>query len=254
MTLPPDPIRLELLKHVERAVRPVVAPRARKMQMRAELLAHLSELYEEESKRGSIPGVVLESAVARFGEPAELTRSLQESVSRWSRWLAWFTAGKPTGQQSMFAVAARFTTAMLMLVGVLMVPLWMIVMFRFAGDWDTLRFLLRVTAVMFIVYAIGAFVLTLISQAMVRVWLGGFLRRGALLRAAALTVTSGMISYLLVAGFFAGIFGQLAAIWSEFPLLRGFLIFGSFMLLAGTFAHVQEVRRESEWTDLVLSD
>ena len=42
---------LPLMKQVERAVRPVPAGRKRKLQMREELLAHLSAIYQEELPR-----------------------------------------------------------------------------------------------------------------------------------------------------------------------------------------------------------
>jgi hypothetical protein len=65
---------------VERAVRPVRASTSRKGKMREELLAHVVGVFEEECARlGDERAAVVRTAL-RFGNPAELTRQLQESV------------------------------------------------------------------------------------------------------------------------------------------------------------------------------
>jgi hypothetical protein len=70
----------ELMVHVERAVRPVRARPARKLKMRQELLAHLTGIYDEELARRGDPAAALAEARHRFGDPAALTRELQDSV------------------------------------------------------------------------------------------------------------------------------------------------------------------------------
>ena len=65
---------------VERAVRPVRASTARKRRMREELLAHVVGVFEEESARLGDERAVVERTALRFGNPAEVTRELQESV------------------------------------------------------------------------------------------------------------------------------------------------------------------------------
>ena len=65
---------------VERVVAPLHANPWRKNRIREELLAHLTALYEDEVTRSAEPSQALASALARFGEPAELTRNLQASV------------------------------------------------------------------------------------------------------------------------------------------------------------------------------
>jgi hypothetical protein len=65
---------------VERAVRPVRASTPRKRKMREELLAHLSGVFEEESARLGDDLAALERTAQRFGNPAELTSQLQETV------------------------------------------------------------------------------------------------------------------------------------------------------------------------------
>src|SRR4051812_28661698 len=69
-----------LMIHVERAVRPVRAGGKRKLAMRRELLAHLTAIYDEENARLGDETAALQAALARFGEPAQLTKELQETV------------------------------------------------------------------------------------------------------------------------------------------------------------------------------
>jgi hypothetical protein len=83
---------------VERAVRPVRAGARRKDRMREELLAHLTGIYDQERARHGDETAAREEAVRRFGQPAALTRGLQESltgedrltyfVERWIGWRA----------------------------------------------------------------------------------------------------------------------------------------------------------------------
>jgi hypothetical protein len=70
--------RLKVL--VERAVRPVRASTARKRKVREELLAHVVGVFEEESARLGDEQAALERTALRFGNPAEVTSQLQESV------------------------------------------------------------------------------------------------------------------------------------------------------------------------------
>jgi len=73
-----DP-RQELMTHVEQIVRPIAATQSTKLRMRRELLAHLDAAYREELARD--PDRAIDLAKARLGEPAEITRQLQRSVS-----------------------------------------------------------------------------------------------------------------------------------------------------------------------------
>ncbi len=70
----------ELMKAVERVVRPVRASLARKRRMRDELMAHVTALLDEEVRLPSPEGEALSRAVRRLGDPAELTVQLQQSV------------------------------------------------------------------------------------------------------------------------------------------------------------------------------
>jgi DNA-binding MarR family transcriptional regulator len=70
-------VRLEQMKIVERAVRPIQASTPRKRKMREELLAHLSAIYEQELTKLGNPQAALQAAAQRFGEPSELAQDLQ---------------------------------------------------------------------------------------------------------------------------------------------------------------------------------
>jgi hypothetical protein len=72
--------RIELMKIVERSVRPVPSSTPRKRKMREELLAHLSTIYEEELTRNGDVAIALKEAARRFGAPAELAHEFQASL------------------------------------------------------------------------------------------------------------------------------------------------------------------------------
>jgi hypothetical protein len=75
-----DLVLTQLKIIVERAVRPVLASTSCKWKMREELLAHVSDAFEEESARLGDDRAALERTALRFGNPAEVTGQLQESV------------------------------------------------------------------------------------------------------------------------------------------------------------------------------
>lgn len=76
-----------LRQQVERVVRPVVAAEPRKNRMREELLGHLTNLYEQELQRSNNEDRATAAALSRFGNPAELTRDLQQTVPQVERLL-----------------------------------------------------------------------------------------------------------------------------------------------------------------------
>jgi hypothetical protein len=65
---------------VERAVRPVRASTSRKRKIREELAAHVRGVFEEESAKLGDDHVALERTALRFGNPAEVTIQLQETI------------------------------------------------------------------------------------------------------------------------------------------------------------------------------
>ena len=71
---------IQLKTIVERAVRPVRASTSRKKKMREELLAHVCGVYDEESAKLVNNQTALERTALRFGNPAEMTSQLQDTV------------------------------------------------------------------------------------------------------------------------------------------------------------------------------
>jgi hypothetical protein len=118
--------KLELMKHVERAVRPVCAPWMQKMQMRTNLVTHLTALFEEEFVRHGDARAAVAQAIEQVGSPAELSAKLQYSVPRHTYWkckLGQAFFGLP--QESAFLRAARAAAfvALLLVVGIATHPL-----------------------------------------------------------------------------------------------------------------------------------
>jgi hypothetical protein len=75
----------KLMVLVERAVRPVRTNFSRKRQMREELLAHVTAIFEEEVEKSGDEGTALERTRQRFGDPREISSELQRSVPVWNR-------------------------------------------------------------------------------------------------------------------------------------------------------------------------
>jgi hypothetical protein len=75
-----DQCESELNRLIERIVVPIKASRGRKRRMREELLAHLSTVFAEELATAADETAALCATFARFGEPGNVTRDLQEAV------------------------------------------------------------------------------------------------------------------------------------------------------------------------------
>lgn len=112
-------IRVLQMKIVERAVRPVRSTIARRMKMREELLAHLTEIYDEERAAGHDPLAATQAAERRFGNPSELARGLQASVpwieqveAKLDRW----ATQRPHESVLKFLVRASVHTFLLLLI------------------------------------------------------------------------------------------------------------------------------------------
>jgi hypothetical protein len=76
-----DAVYTELEKLVERIVQPARASRSRKRDMQRELVAHVLAVFEEERVRLGDEQSALQRTVLRFGEPAELSDELQQSIT-----------------------------------------------------------------------------------------------------------------------------------------------------------------------------
>ncbi len=126
-----DSVLNELKALVDRAVRPVRATFARKRGMREELLAHLTEIYDEEAARLRDEHAALERAKERFGNPEELTTQLQQAVPRVDRcWSVLENVGyRPS--ESAWRLAARHFLVMLLIYSLLL-PIGM----ALTTNWD----------------------------------------------------------------------------------------------------------------------
>jgi ATP-dependent Clp protease ATP-binding subunit ClpC len=82
--------RIDLMKIVERTVRPVRGSTSCKRKMREELLAHLATIYEEELARRGDLAAALDAAAKRFGAPSELAREFEEALPFHER-ISYFT-------------------------------------------------------------------------------------------------------------------------------------------------------------------
>ncbi|MGC1275715.1 MAG: hypothetical protein WBC44_18555 [Planctomycetaceae bacterium] len=72
---------------VERAVRPVAGTLPRKKRMREELLAHVTEVFEQERERLGDEAAALAVTEQRFGDPGEVASQLESTVPAYDRLL-----------------------------------------------------------------------------------------------------------------------------------------------------------------------
>jgi hypothetical protein len=250
-----DAIKLELMKHVERAVRPVIAVSQTKMRMRRELLAHLSAAYEEElAVDGDAPHAV-ERASRRLGLPAELTEKFQESLSRGelrqARFEAWLRrrSGEALAHYAM-RVAAVWTV---FIIFVLLVTLGICIAFSLvmpsepALDGEKLVRFFYAAGTMLVLYPAAAILFVFAAELLPRVmgrslWglgMGWFL-------------TSALIIWLAYAAVFGTILGDAGVILSDWGAM-----FGPGLLvpacLAITMVCLEIVRRrQAQWLELAL--
>ncbi|HEX4589619.1 MAG TPA: hypothetical protein VH120_06800 [Gemmataceae bacterium] len=113
---------------VERAVRPVRASIGRKRKMREELLAHVVGVFEEERARLGDDRGALEQTALRFGNPAQVTSQLQESVPSGDS-TERFLEGRPGEATLRVLIRIAFGAVAWELLGVIAVLL--------AADWVT---------------------------------------------------------------------------------------------------------------------
>lgn len=107
-----DSTLMELKIIVERAVRPVTASMTRKRKIREELLAHVCAVSDEESARLGDEAAALKEVARRFGDPAELSKQLQNSVPSFDRLLRFQDLLFGLSRISMFERALLWTLVM----------------------------------------------------------------------------------------------------------------------------------------------
>jgi hypothetical protein len=234
-------IRLKII--VERAVRPVRASTVRKRKMREELLAHVVGVFEEEAARLGDDRAALEWTALRFGNPAEVTSQLQDSVPAGDR-IARFFEGQPGEATLWILIRVACVASAAELVGVGAVLL--------AADWVTA--LPREATITF-VYAFLALPVYLFSLAFLTDWIekGVYDPAGTSRLRVALSAASALLFMLL---FVAG------AGWSDWPTDRdplgsvpfaGMLAAYSVVLAWGLAQSFAEPRRyHEEWGRLPI--
>lgn len=125
---------------VERAVRPVRASACCKSKMREELLAHVTAVFEEEVARLGDEPAAFDRTAQRFGNPAELTGQLQDSVpaldsiNRCVERVADWVSVRPG--ESTLRRAVRYTIVMEVVALLLLVPMILLLWVRL-GEWPT---------------------------------------------------------------------------------------------------------------------
>jgi hypothetical protein len=167
--------------------------------MRQELLAHLTNLVEEEKARGGDEREALARALQRFGDPAGLSRELQASVPRLEQWLGQLANGflrRPGESGLRHGARLAALGAAIMFVGLNLLQLVFALVFFAAGEkWSDSWVGLAVQGVI----AVYVFLSVLLRHGVFRELAG---RPGAasLLRAAAYGVGAMLAGVALVAG------------------------------------------------------
>ncbi len=124
-----DQVRGELKRIVEQAVRPVRASDARKMQMREEMLEHLSAIHAEELDRLGSQEATLLRTRERFGDPLELANELQQSLPKYESFLYCCDFWRYRPGDSLMGYAVRHLVLALTCMGVMVLltlpAIWM---------------------------------------------------------------------------------------------------------------------------------
>ncbi|QDU73789.1 hypothetical protein Pan97_07890 [Bremerella volcania] len=98
----------ELMKTVERVVRPLPCDKTHKNRMRADLYSQLERIFEEELAKEPNESLALSRAQDRFGETAQLKKELLATIPRIHQWqtaLDHFITGHREGRSTLrFAV------------------------------------------------------------------------------------------------------------------------------------------------------
>jgi hypothetical protein len=218
---------------VERAVRPVRASTARKREMRAELLAHVVGVFEEEAARLGDEQAALERTALRFGGSAEVTSQLQESVP----------AGDRSGESAL-RLAAIVAAAM----GALsFVPLGIAILIHGQGGWLTVT---RVPALFVPLWvAFLAFCGTLVTLAMRQALLGpagpSWMRVGLVAVAAWL-----IVPVMALAVGLAALADIQKSLWEVAPLLPHGVLAPVALVAVVYVSWGSEGRHDREWARL----
>ena len=257
--LQPDRVRAEALKIrmlqlriVERAVRPVRAGITQKRKMREELLAHLTEIYQDESTRTGNPLIAMEVAASRFGDPAKLSRELQNAVPVWarivyhvSRWTSW------SAPESVLRMLMRTSTiSFLTIVISIGVPLLIRLILK---GWDQRQSMWLREFWTFLVLAPAAQFAISLCYFKIRDWMwGAFGARRSRVRVVLWTALAAVVVGLAATGFVASVEGTAAHVVTSLPALSVIAIFAAIIVLLLARARGQTEIRDTIWATLDL--
>lgn len=253
----------DLMIAVERVVRPVRVGPKRKLRMREELLAHLTGMYERELAALGDEALARHTAVAKFGDPSELTRELEATATwrdrvdyRLDRWFGW----RPTES------AARYTGRVAVLICLVCLPLLLGAVAAAYSDDPADRSgrvaaaLVRVWASMVLFSALGVFLLGTLYFKLRDSLHGAFGRRRSVLRVAGYMAGIYVVAHVLCVGVIA------LSLWdtndtaltmfgtrSFLVGLVGYLIFPALALLQAYRAGRNEIRH-TEWSRLEIAN
>jgi hypothetical protein len=246
-------IRMLQMTIVERAVRPVRATTAWKRSRREELLAHLTEIYDEEQAERNDPIAAVNAAADRFGDPAELARELDAAVSSSERlgyyverWFAW------RAPETLARYAARLAVQTLVLLTIAFCFVAAVVVACVGwhpANWE----LLRVFAALLVTAppAVGAFA-WLHIKVRNAMW-GAFGNSQSLNRALGLSLLLalvGVASAVIFTALVQGAVGQVVEMWPSLLAAMGVM---PLLSLAAARLDGQSEIRDAVWALLRLS-
>ena len=157
----------ELMKHVERVVRPIGTHHVRRMQMREELYGLLEEIYAEERTRTGEDAAVA-AAIRRFGPAEELAAELRSTLNFWDGVASieeQLLAPRQHREESVGRHAVRTARNAWLFAAVCMLP--MLAMFMISGNsGDGMRVLLA----LFVGFGCSVFLETIVGHATYRLF------------------------------------------------------------------------------------
>jgi hypothetical protein len=236
---------------VERAVRPVRAPRTRKKAMRNELLAHLSDVFEDELAKLNDESRALANTHSRFGDAAALTDELQHTVTLRQRAGVFFEQLDWTRPMPLRALVARH--ALVGLASIFFVFLLILPMIFLDGRRQTLEFAVRAAIMQGVFVGLFGCVMgglcptlgdALFGDAQQRSW-----RRAAWCLLASVTFLP-VFAFV----FYFGLSGDLAASLSHFAYACWFAPVFPLLCTAISWEIHREHTYDREWAALDLSE
>jgi ATP-dependent Clp protease ATP-binding subunit ClpC len=165
-----DEILTKLMVLVERAVRPVRASVSRKREMREELLAHVTTIFDEEVEKSGDGRIALERSTQRFGDPREISHELRSSVPRWNRIQGFQQGGRFEPGETSLHFAAKYSVGTVIIYAIAIVGTFAITLLT--GRWRDFTTTLHVMPVITAVSAVFVFLLLLFGSKISRALYG----------------------------------------------------------------------------------